>query len=291
MTDPLGRSSPGEINNLLIWEQPHPIVFAEYEYRAFPNASTLTKWMDVVNETANWMSVFAWLNSTSSGGSNRFDIGPPMYVVSEDTSPNVTRNPSFELAYWRYALSLAQGWMNRLNETTPALWSQVADNLALLPEQNGTYKVYEDLEDDFWDDPAYTNDHPALVGLYGWLPRTPGLNLTVAQATTEKVWSHWNISNCWGWDFPMLAMSAARIGQQEEAINWLLHPLFQFDEVGMPVGGVRVPTPYFPGAGSLLYAVGMMAAGWDDPSPNDRPQAPGFPSNWTVKVEGISKAI
>ena len=89
----------------------------------------------------------------------------------------------------------------------------------------------------------------------------------------------------------MLAMSAARLGQQATAIDWLLHPLFQFDDVGMPVGGVRVPTPYFPGSGSFLYAIGMMAAGWDDASGNDHPQAPGFPGNWTVKVEGISKAI
>jgi hypothetical protein len=198
MTDPLGRSSPGEINNLLVWEQPHPIVFAEYEYRAFPTKSTLQKWMNVVNETANWMSVFAWFNSTATAGSNHYDIGPPMFVVSEDTSPNVTQNPSFELAYYRYTLNIAQEWMKRSGETPPSLWSDVAANLAPLPQQNGTYQVYEGIEDGFWDDPAYTNDHPALVGLYGWLPQTPGLDLSIAQATTEKVWSHWNISNCWG---------------------------------------------------------------------------------------------
>ena len=44
------------------------------------------------------------------------------------------------------------------------------------------------------------------------------------------------------WDFPMLALSAARHGETEQAIEWLLHPLFQFDDAGMPVGGVRVPT-------------------------------------------------
>lgn len=47
------------------------------------------------------------------------------------------------------------------------------------------------------------------------------------------------------------------------------------------------PTPYFPGSGSLLYALGLMAAGWDGSSGN----APGFPRNWTVIAEGISKAI
>lgn len=35
----------------------------------------------------------------------------------------------------------------------------------------------------------------------------------------------------------MLAMSAARTGNAEKAVDWLLHPLFQFDDVGMPVGG------------------------------------------------------
>ena len=90
------------------------------------------------------------------------------------------------------------------------------------------------------------------------------------------------------WDFPMLAMSAARNGETEKAIEWLLHPLFQFDDVGMPIGGVRVPTPYFPGSGSLLYAIAMMAAGWD----GSNGTASGFPKEgWEVEVEGISKAM
>lgn len=74
MTDPSGRSAPGEINELLIWQQPHPLVFAEYEYRARPSEDTLSKWKEVITETANWMSVFAWPN-TSTG---LYDLGPPM---------------------------------------------------------------------------------------------------------------------------------------------------------------------------------------------------------------------
>ena len=89
----------------------------------------------------------------------------------------------------------------------------------------------------------------------------------------------------------MLAMSAARNNETDQAIDWLLHPLFAFDDVGMPIGGVRVPTPYFPGSGSLLYAVGMMAAGWDDQTDTSA-SAPGFPEvGWSVKSEGISRAM
>ncbi|KAL9709592.1 hypothetical protein Ac2012v2_007331 [Leucoagaricus gongylophorus] len=283
MTDPSGRSSPGEINNLLIWQQPHPLVFAKYEFRSFPIRGTLEKWEDVVRETANWMAAFAWFNESTKV----YDLGPPMFVVSEDTSPNVTRNPAFELAYWKFGLDIAEEWMNALGKNVPRLWLEVKDNLANLPVDNGTYVVYEGIEKDFWHDPAFTSDHPALVGLYGWLPPTQGLDITMAKATAGKVWTHWNVTDFWGWDYPMLAMSAARNGESESAIDWLLDPLYQFDDVGMPIGGVRVPTPYFPGSGSFLLAIAMMTAGWD----GSEGKSPGFPAGWNVQFENISRAL
>jgi hypothetical protein len=83
-------------------------------------------------------------------------------------------------------------------------------------------------------------------------------------------------------------MSAARLGETEQAVDFLLHPDFQFDDVGMPVGGVRVPTPYFTGTGALLLATAMMAEGWD----GSVGHAPGFPaSGWNVTAEGLSKAL
>ncbi|TFK60043.1 hypothetical protein BDN72DRAFT_553410, partial [Pluteus cervinus] len=283
MTDPSGRSAPGTINNLLIWQQPHPLIFAEYEWRSSPTNKTLEKWAEIISETAQWMADFAWWNDTTSV----FDLGPPMYVVSEDTNPNITQNPAFELAYWKFGMELAEGWLNRLGLDVPAKWGQVKKGLAKLPiGEDGLYQVYEGIED-FWDDPQFTSNHPTLVGLHGWLPQTEGLDLQKAKSTAEKVWTHWNITDCWGWDFPMLAMSAARNGDTSKAIDWLLRPDFQFDDVGMPVGGVQVPTPYFPGAGALLYSVAMMSAGWDRDEPLG--VAPGFPRNnrWSVRVEGI----
>ena len=194
MTDPSGRSSPGELNNLLIWQQPHPLVFAEYEYRASPTRRTLLKWKAVVEETANWMAEFAWYNATTG----RYDLGPPIHLVSEDTKPNATQNPAFELAYWRWGLEAAERWIQRLGQEAPASWKKVKNGLSNLPVSNGTYSVYEGISPDFWTDPTYTSDHPALVGLYGWLPPTPGLNIDIAKATANKVTAHWNFSNCWG---------------------------------------------------------------------------------------------
>jgi hypothetical protein len=49
----------------------------------------------------------------------------------------------------------------------------------------------------------------------------------------------------------------------------------------------RAAETYFPSNGSLLMAVGLMAAGWDGSTGH----APGFPNEgWTVRVEGLTPA-
>jgi len=108
------------------------------------------------------------------------------------------------------------------------------------------------------------------------------------RATMSKVRQAWNWNAVWGWDFPMLSMCAARTGDQRTAVDMLLTPTrgFQFNACGLSTGG---PFPYFPSNGGLLYAVAMMAAGWDDATERN---APGFPDDgsWVVKWEGLKKA-
>ena len=280
MSDPTGRSAPGEINSLLIWQQPHPFYFAELEYRAFPNQQTLQKWDTILTESAEFMASFAWWN-TSTGV---YDLGPPMYPVSENTAPNATINPTFELAYWRFGLGIATEWKKRQNLPVPEDWSHVAQNLAPLPIYNGTYSVYEGIPE-MWINPTTYQDHPALIGIYGLLPPTAGFNLTIMRNTAAKIASIWDFPYSYGWDFPMLAMNAARLGNLDEAIGYLLNINFQFDDVGMPIGGSRVPTPYFPGGSSLLLAVAMLAGGWDGTP------GPQFLEGWKVAVEGFSPAL
>ena len=80
----------------------------------------------------------------------------------------------------------------------------------------------------------------------------------------------------------------------ESSIELLLHPDFQFDDVGMPIGGVRVPTPYFPASGGLLTAVGVMVAGWKEDGDGDADGVveegggmPRWPEGWKVEAEGF----
>lgn len=313
MSDPTGRSAPGEINSLLIWQQPHVFYFAEMEYAAAnqhqqqqqqQKKDILQKWDPILTSSADFMASFAFWNQSTGV----YDLGPPMYPASENTNPNCTTNPTFELAYWRFGLDIAMAWKARLGQPVPQRWKHVAEHLAPLPTvaitdtntntiTTTTYTLYEGIPN-MWLDPATVTSHPALSAIYGLLPPTDMVNETIVAATAAQIARAWNFSQCWGWDFPLLAMNAVRLGEVDRAVAYLVHGNFAFDDVGMPVGSEdTAPTPYFPGAGALLLAVAMMAGGWSgsnssssgggDSSVGLGATVPGFPPEWDVKAEGF----
>ena len=258
--------------------------FAEMQYRAYPNATTLERWDEILTATADFMASYAFWNESTKV----YDLGPPMYPVSENTNPNATRNPTFELAYWWFGLDIAAQWKKRLHQSVPEKWTHVAEHLAPLPIVNGTYEIYEGIPN-MWIDPVTKTDHPAMIGIFGLLPPVPGVNTTIVSNTMNKIFSDWDFANLYGWDFPMLAMSAARLGQKDRAVSLLLDKNFAFDDVGLPVGGSRVPTPYFPMSGGLLAAVAMITEGWD----GDGEEVKGgrWPEGWKVERAGFVKGM
>ena len=272
------RDWPHPIHALLVWQQPHPIYFAELDYRLHPTQKTLRKWHDIVFETAEFMADYAYFEKEN----NRYILGPPMYIVSENTKPETTFNPAFELGYWRFGLRTAQIWRERVGLTRDGKWDDVLKKLSPLPQQEGVYVTHENIES-MWT--KFNFEHPGLVGVYGMLPGD-GVDTVCFKKTLDKITATWNFDKTWGWDFPLLAMAAARTGNPELAVDLLLHPSanFQFDEHGLATGG---PFPYFPSNGALLAAVAMMTAGWDG-SVGD---TPGFPKNgsWTIMYEGFNR--
>ena len=277
-TGNFNREWPGSAHAYLIWHEPHPIYFAEMQYRQKPAPETLEKWKDVVLNTADYMADYLFYDKKTK----QYVLGPPVVVVSENTDPLQTINPIFELGYFRYGLRTALEWADRLglSEKRTKKWKEVLSKMAPLPVADGVYTTYEGIPD-MWT--KYTYEHPALTGVYGMLPGD-GVDLPTFKRTLEKVCKEWQFNRIWGWDFPMLAMAAARTGQPALAIDMLMHPSagFQFDEHGLATGG---PFPYFPSNGALLTAVAMMCGGWD----GSEGEAPGFPKDgsWTVRYEGF----
>jgi hypothetical protein len=197
----------------------------------------------------------------------------------------ITRDAVFDLAYWRWGLDQAQVWRQRLGLAREPRWDEVRSHLAPLPVSDGLFSHSAEWTNTYT---ARAWEHPDPIGVFGMLPPIEGVDRETAHRTVLKVWTTWDWNRCWGWDFPWMAMAAARVGEPKMAVDALLKdsPKNAYDWRGVCTGG---PGPYLPGNGGLLYATAMMAAGWDGAP--DRP-APGFPSDgsWTVKWEGLKQA-
>lgn len=280
-TGPDGREWPHPIHAFLVWQQPHPLFFADLDYRAHPSMATLHKWSDIIKASADFLASYAVFDSVKQ----QYELGPPVSFVPENNDYYKDSNPAFELAYWRYALKKAQLLTDKQGGQANPLWDKVYRQLAPVPVKDSMYVQWGNVER-MWE--KFNFEHPALLGIYGLLPGD-GVDTAIMKKTFHKVAATWKFDTGWGWDFPMAAMTGARLGEPATAINMLLHPSPKngFDTHGFVGGGN--PYPYIPTNGGLLYAVAMMAAGWD----GDRnvPQ-PGFPADgsWTVRWEGLKKA-
>ena len=281
MTNPNGAESPSSIGPFLVWQQPHPIYYAELAYRARPERATLERFDRVVHETADFMASFAtWDEPT-----RRYVLGPPLQCAQEVFPKDRTSNCTYELVYWRWGLETAQKWRERLGQPRDAGWDRVLERLAKPAVSEGKYLFAESAPESYTD-PRWARDHPAVTAALGVLPG-PGIDPLAMRRTLDWVFEHWDWPTTWGWDYPMVAMTAARLGQPARAIDALL--------LDTPKNGYRTNghnhqrpglTIYLPGNGGLLTAVAMMAAGWDGAPPK---HAPGFPDDgqWTVRWEGL----
>lgn len=277
MTSPDGQDSPSGIGPLLIWQQPHPIYLAELIYRQKPTTDTLNKWKDVVFETAQFMADFAHWDKQQK----RYVLGPPVIPAQENYKYADTWNPTYELCYWYWGLKTAQEWRQRLGLAREEKWDHVMHSLSALPVRDGIYTAIEP--------EPYTQitDHPSMLAALGGLPKTPLVDENTMRRTVQWVFANWHWPDTWGWDYPMLAMTAARTGLTDLAVDAFF--IESKKNLYWPNGHnyQRENLPlYLPGNGGLLTATAMMAAGWDNAPPR---HAPGFPNNglWVVRWEDL----
>ena len=285
---PSGDPAPTFLECFLIWQQPHPIAYAELCYRDHPNKKTLRQYQELVFETAKFMASYAVWDTNRS----QYRLGPPFADAAEVYFADHEHqwNPTFEIAYWRESLETAQHWRERLGMPREKKWDDVIAHLPPLATRDGLYVAGETAADTFTT-PGRNTSHPCMLAPLGILDGSM-VDRETMRRTLHKVMGNWDWENTWGWDFPMMAMTAARLGEGETAIEALLmdkHKNSYLANGHNPQIGPTLPL-YLPGNGGLLYATAMMAAGWDG-APAGK-HAPGFPDdgNWVVKWEGLKKA-
>jgi hypothetical protein len=281
MTSPSGAESPSPVGPFLVWQQPHPIFYAELCWREHHDKATLEKFRDIVFQTADFMASYAaWDTNTS-----RYMLGPTLQCAQEIFPKDKTFNPTFELTYFRWALETAQQWRTRLNLPREKKWDDVLQHLAKPTIVDGKYAFTETTPDCYTNE-IWNKDHPAVVGALSFVPG-PQIDFATMRNSLDWIWTNWNWPDTWGWDYPMLAMTAARLGEPERAIDALLLDTPK-NHYGLNGHVYQRPglTIYLPANGGLLYAAALMAGGWDGaPKKN----APGFPDNgqWNVRRENL----
>lgn len=285
MTDPDAGEAPSSVGSFLIWQQPHLIYLAELLYRANPTPAILEKYAHLVDETAEFMGDFA-----------QYDPKGDRYILrgciaAQETLPAATTvNPPFELSQWYCALKIAQEWRERLGKSRDAHWDDIMAKISPLASKDSLYLAAETQPDTYSNEKMYS-DHPAVMGAIGLFPYNSRLiDFGKMKKTEQWIWKNWRWNTSWGWDYPMMAMGAARMGEPENAVGALLMKqqknTYLVSGHNYQDGRLRL---YLPGNGGFLMAVAMMCAGWDGSiHPN-----PGFPQdgNWNVKWEGLKPLL
>jgi hypothetical protein len=283
MVDHAGNEAPSSVGSFLIWQQPHFIYMAELLYREKKNKAVLNKYKDLLFETAEFMASYPSYNNEKK----KYVLGPGLIPAQECFDAVTTFNPTYELAYWHWGLSVAQQWRERLGLPREKKWDEVMENLSPLPQANGVYLATESTPDCYTNE-RYLTDHPAVLAAYASIPAVHQLQPAIMKNTFDKVWQIWKWTETWGWDFPLTAMTATRLGLPEKAIEALLMNVQT--NTYLPNGHNYQDgrlTIYLPGNGGLLSAIAMMCAGFDGSTELN----PGFPKDgsWKVKWEGLRK--
>ena len=115
-------------------------------------------------------------------------------------------------------INVAQQWRERLKLPRNKKWDEVLQNLSPLPVQDDKYLFTESATDSYTN-PELKTDHPSVLAAFGVMPSTGQVNNVIMKNTFDWIWNNWNWKDTWGWDFPMTAMTATRLGMPDKAID------------------------------------------------------------------------
>jgi hypothetical protein len=186
MTDPSGAESPSPVGPFLVWQQPHPVFYAELCYRTHPDRATLERYKGIVFETAEFMASYpAW-----DEAKKRYVLGPVLQSAQEIFPKDHTLNPVFELTYWRWGLETAQQWRERFGLPRVKKWDDVLQQLAKPSVADDKY-LFAETAPGTYSERKWVNDHPAVTGALGMLPG-PGVDPETMRRTLHWIWDNWN---------------------------------------------------------------------------------------------------
>jgi hypothetical protein len=137
MTSPDGRDSPSTVGVFLIWQQPHPIYYAELCYQAYGDRATLEKYRRIVFETAEFIASYPVWDQASE----RYVLGPAMIPAQESYGRGGALT-SIRPSSWLTGISVwirQQKWRQRLGLQRDPNWDRVIRRLSQPTIRDGVY--------------------------------------------------------------------------------------------------------------------------------------------------------
>lgn len=277
MTDPSGGESPSSVGSFLLWQQPHLIDMLGLLSKR-KSITFKRKYAYLVEETALAMQGLLVFDSTKQV----YRLGPGFIPAQESLPFSITYNAPLELTYWAQGLREAQRWRKDLGKKENPTWTHILTHFPAIPVYEGIYQAAEGLGDGYQNS-KYISDHPAVLGALGMLEPLGTTDFKTMRKTLDKVLKSWNWESTWGWDFPLMAMTALRLHDSTLALDLLLYPHVKNSYLvnGHNYQDKRLRL-YLPGNGGLLTTLAWMAQG----TMGDK-RFGGFPKAWRVHVEGF----
>ena len=165
----------------------------------------------------NWLQNLKFMESylEYEEEKDRYNLAAPLIPAQECFNERACLNPTFELEYWYTAFLIAQKWRERLGMERNEKWEEIINKLANFPQKNNLYLAHEKAENTF---EQHNIDHPSMLAAFGLLPGYK-VDKRIMENTLNKVLEVWQFEETWGWDFPVMAMTAARLGKKDLAVE------------------------------------------------------------------------
>lgn len=211
MTDYRGQDTPSNIGCLLIWQMPHIIIMLDEILYQNPKALDIERFIPLVKGLIDFMSSFYYKKN------GYYHLDTPLIPANENVEYDKD-TPIFEECYTIHAFQIFKQWIKEYElEYDTNRIEDILKDYVPLPVYQNCYEAFQGCEETY---SKYPHDHPMMIGMYSFFKSTI-VDESIIQHTLNKILNAWTLDDTWGWDFPMLAMSAYHIGDKDLALQIL----------------------------------------------------------------------
>lgn len=247
MTDYRGLDTPSNIGCLLIWQMPHLIFMLDEILKQDEKALSIQEFFPICIGIIDFLSSFFYLKN------GKYHLDTPLIPANENIEYD-RDTPIFEECYVIHTFQIFKCWVKKYKlDYDLKRIDHILLNYAPLPIYDNCYEAFIGTSETFT---KYNYDHPILVGMYSFF-QSSIVDPEIIKNTLHKILKMWSLDDTWGWDFPMLAMSAYHVGDKELAIQILKLTAFKntYKKNGHNPQIPKKELPlYLPGNGALLLA-------------------------------------